>query len=117
MKNNIHYTLQARRDLDAIWDHILLDLQNLPAAEHTVDSILNVIDQLESFAALGTPLSSIAHVNDDYRYLVSGSYMVFYRTDGSDIYIDRVLYGRRDYLRALLADEQADTASPNFPLS
>ena len=27
--------------------------------------------------------------------------MVFYRANGNDIYIDRVLYGRRDYLRVL----------------
>ena len=30
--------------------------------------------------------------------------MVFYRVNGQDVYIDRVLYGRRDYLRILFPD-------------
>ena len=30
--------------------------------------------------------------------------MVFYRVNGADVFIDRVLYGRRDYLRILLGD-------------
>ena len=30
--------------------------------------------------------------------------MVFYRANGNDIYIDRVLYGRRDYMRVLFKD-------------
>ena len=56
---------------------------------------------LRDHALIGTPLSSVADVNGDYRFLVSGNYMVFYRAIGNDIYIDRVLYGRRDYLRIL----------------
>lgn len=119
MKNKIHYTLAARCDLDAIWDHIHLELQNLPAAKHTVDSILDAIDQLEQFSSLGTPLASIAQTDEDYRYLVSGNYMVFYRVDGSDVYIDRVLYGRSNYLRDLFFDERANEANPytKYPLS
>ena len=60
------------------------------------------MDRLETFAELGAPLSSIANVEEDYRFLVSGSYMIFYRVMGSDVYVDRILYGRRDYLSVLL---------------
>ena len=60
------------------------------------------VDRLETFAELGAPLSSIANVEEDYRFLVSGSYMIFYRVMGSDVYADRILYGRRDYLSVLL---------------
>lgn len=35
--------------------------------------------------------------------------MVFYRANGNDIYVDRVLYGRSDYLRTLFADTQDTT--------
>ena len=30
--------------------------------------------------------------------------MVFYRVQGSDVYIDRVLYGRSDYMSILFKD-------------
>lgn len=33
---------------------------------------------------------------------------IFYRSIGQDVYIDRVLYGRRDYLRILFSDFQQD---------
>ena len=105
-KNNIHYAIESRRDLDGIWDYIVSELQNLSAAENTVGRIMDDIDQLENYAHLGTPLSAIADIDGDYRFLVSGNYMVFYRKNGNDIYIDRVLYGRRDYLRILFADTQ-----------
>ena len=53
---------------------------------------------------MGTLLSSIADVSSEYRYLVSGNYMVFYRIQGSDVYIDRVLYGRSNYINILFND-------------
>ena len=104
MKNRIHYSLESRRDLDDIWDYIVLELQNRSAAERVTNRIMDAVDQLKSFAELGTPLSSIADVSSEYRYLVSGNYMVFYRVQGSDVYIDRVLYGRSNYMSVLFND-------------
>ena len=104
MKNKIHYSPESRRDLDDIWDYIVSELQNRSASEPVVDRIMDAVDQLKNFAEMGTPLSSIADVGTDYRFLVSGNYMVFYRVRGSDVYIDRVLYGRSDYMSALFKD-------------
>ena len=104
MKNKIHYSPKSRRDLDDIWDYIVSELQNRSAAEHVVDRIMDAVDQLKNFAEMETLLSSIADVGTDYRFLVSGNYMVFYRIQGSDVYIDRVLYGRSNYINILFND-------------
>ena len=104
MKNKIHYSPEARLDLDDIWDYIVSELQNRSAAARVIDRIMDAVDQLKNFAEMGTPLSSIADVGTGYRFLVSGNYMVFYRVQGSDIYIDRVLYGRSDYMSVLFKD-------------
>ena len=104
MKNKIHYSPESRRDLDDIWDYIVSELQTRFAAERVIDRIMDVVDPLKKFAEMGTPLSSIADVGTDYRFLVSGNYMVFYHVQGSDIYIDRVLYGRSDYMSVLFKD-------------
>ena len=104
MKNKIHYSPESRRDLDDIWDYIVLELQNRSAAERVVNRMMDAVDQLKNFAEMGTPLSSIADVGTDDRFLVSGNYMVFYRVQGSDVYIDRVLYGRSDYMSVLFKD-------------
>ena len=53
---------------------------------------------------------------DDYRFLVTGSYITLYRVSGDDVYVDRVLYGRRDYLSLLfgsLPDAEADLPPEN----
>ena len=104
MKNKIHYSPESRRDLDDIWDYIVSELQNRSAAERVINRIMDAVDPLKNFAEMGTPLSSIADVGTDYRFLVSGNYMVFFRVQGSDVYIDRVLYGRSDYMSALFKD-------------
>ena len=104
MKNRIHYSLESRRDLDDNWDYIVTELQNRSAAERVIDRIMDAVDPLKNFAEMGTPLSSIADVGTDYRFLVSGNYMVFYRIQGSDVYIDRVLYGRSNYINILFND-------------
>ena len=90
--------------MDDIWDYIVSELQNRSAAERVTNRIMDAVDQLKIFAELGTPLSSIADVSSEYRYLVSGNYMVFYRVQGSDVYIDRVLYGHSNSMNILFND-------------
>ena len=104
MKNKIHYSPESRRDLDDIRDYIVSELQNRSAAERVINRIIDAGDPLKNFAEMGTPLSSIADIGTDYRFLVSGNYMVFYRVQGNDVYIDRVLYGRSDYMSVLFKD-------------
>ena len=43
-------------------------------------------------------------MESDYRFLVSGNYLSFYRTYGNEVYVDRILYARRDYMRILFGD-------------
>ena len=97
--------MESRRDLNEIWEYIASELQNTSAAERVVTDILDAIQQLEDFAELGAPLSSVADVEGGFRFLVTGNYLTFYRIESSDgVYIDRILYGRRDYLRILFGN-------------
>lgn len=104
MKNNVYYSQEAQSDLDEIWEYISVELCNPQAAENTVNKIMDMVDELKDFSEIGALLSSVTEVEGDYRFLISGNYMVFYRVIEKDVYIDRVLYGRRDYLRILFPD-------------
>ena len=111
MKNKIYYSPAAQRDLDEIWDYISLELCNVEAAEKTVTQIMDSVDYLEDFAELGAPLSSIITVESEYRFLVCGNYLVFYRVNVQEIHIDRILYGKINDLSILfpeLPQEEAD---------
>ena len=101
MKNKIQYTAQALRDLDDVWDYIAFDLQNPESAEKIVDKILDRVDQLVDFAQSGALLSAVSEVIGEERFLVCENYMIFYHSGNGEVTIDRVLYGRRDYLRVL----------------
>ena len=101
MKCKLYYSDDVRRDMDEIWDYIMIELCNPSAAEKVVNQIMDKIEQLAEFPNRGALVSTVASAINDYRFLVSGHYLIFYRVEGNDVYIDRVLYERRDYLRIL----------------
>lgn len=107
--NKLLLSQEAQNDLFAIKAYIVSELENPGAAVTTIAEITKCLHQLTQFAALGAPLSSVADVQSDYRFLVCGKYLAFYRVQASNVYIDRVLYGRRDYLR-ILFDKQLEEA-------
>jgi len=106
--HKIHYSKKAFRDLDEIWEYVAFVLQNRLAANRTIDRILDAVDQLKEFPEIGALLSSVADIESDYRFLVTENYLTFYRTGGNDIYIDRILYGRRDYLQVFFEKSEED---------
>lgn len=106
MKYEVKYSPQSQRDLDEIWDYIKEELGNPSAAERVVGSILDAVEQLEIFPNSGKLLDNIAPVEHNYRFLICGNYLVFYRIYPNEVFVDRILYGRRDYLRILFADYQ-----------
>lgn len=99
--NKLHTAPQVYRDLAEIKTYISKKLKNPGAAVSIVSRITKDIRILKDYSFAGPPLSSIADVNSDYRFLVSGHHMVFYRIYGNDVYLDRILDGRSDYLRIL----------------
>lgn len=106
--NKLLYSPEALNDLDEIWVYINNELQNSAAAQKIVSDTLDAIETLRDFLELGPPLSSITEFESDYRFLVCGKYIAFYRVMGFEVHIDRVLYGRRNYMRILFGTLQND---------
>lgn len=104
MPSGIRYSPLARDDLDDIWGYIAEDLASPNAANKTVEAILKRVALLATFPDSGTPLSSVAaYVGGTYRFVRSGSYLIFYRHEGA-IYIDRVLNSKQNWLRTLFGE-------------
>lgn len=102
--NKLHISPEARDDIRELRKYIREELDNPSAADQLSKKLTAAIRRLEEHAALGAPLSSIVEVQTDYRFLVCDSYLVFYYVRGKDIFVTRVLYGKRDYLRILFKD-------------
>ena len=97
----IRFSPDAVTDLRDIETYISDELGNKHASKEIVQKILKQIRLLSEFPNLGAPLSSVVDLDTNYRFLVSGSYLTFYRTEGNEVYIVRILYGRRNYLQVL----------------
>ena len=102
--NKIVYSPKAQNDLDEIWTYISEKLLNPSAAEATVNGILDTIDMLQAQAEIGKPLYFSSDLFSGYRFLVYKNYLAFYRTSEDTVYIDRIIYGKRDYMRLLFRD-------------
>jgi len=100
----VRYSQAAVRDLEQISDYIAEELKNPTAAFNTINRIQDAIGSLGHAPRIGAPLSAHYMRAKDYRFLVCKSYMVFYREKGDEVYIDRILYGKRDYLRILFGN-------------
>ena len=105
--NEIHYSHESLIDLIDIERYITEDLASPKAAKNTVKKITRKVCLLKDHAELGARLSSIIDIETDYRFLVSGNYISFYRIDGNDIYVIRIIYGGRDYV-SILFDSESD---------
>lgn len=95
------FSPEALNDLEEIKSYIQDDLENDIAAANTLKKIFDRILELESFPKMGALLNSVTNTDNSYRYLLCNNYTAFYRIEENNVYIVRVLYGRRDYLRIL----------------
>ena len=96
----------ARQDLLDIKDYITNELDNPTAATNVVSRIIESYEKLKEFPMLGVELSPKIGVTTDYRYLISGNYIVFYKADNVYVSIYRIIYSRRDYIKILFGEQE-----------
>ena len=104
--NKIVLSPEARNDLAEIRDYIEQELESPDAALKTVAGITKRLRELEKHGKLGARLSAVTEVESEYRFLVCGNCRAFYRCEEDVVYVDRILYGRRDYMRVLFSEDE-----------
>jgi plasmid stabilization system protein ParE len=102
--NRLSISPQARKDLEGIKAYIAGELENPVAALNVVSRITRSIKNLKDMPGTGSPLSSKVPFETNYRTLVCGNYLAFYRYEDKTVFVDRILYGRRDYVRILFPE-------------
>ena len=100
----VSLSAEAERDLLQIKDYIATELDNPSAANQTLSKITKRISQLSKFPELGSKLDAIIPFQSEYRFLVCGNYLAFYLYQENSVMVDRILYGRRDFVRELFGD-------------
>ncbi|EEG78904.1 type II toxin-antitoxin system RelE/ParE family toxin [Dethiobacter alkaliphilus] len=104
---------EAKNDLAEIKKYISEELSSPQAAKGLVAKIMKRIRTLAEYPELGASLSTIIDMQTDYRFLVCANHLIFYKLENYTVFISRVLYAKRDYLRVLFGsvpveDERQD---------
>lgn len=105
MKNKINYSPLAFNDLEEIWEYITEELMNPSAAENTINGIMDAVEALADFPDIGARLVFDGDLDSGYRFVIYKNYMAFYHTQNNMIYVDRVIYGKRDYMKVLFPND------------
>ncbi len=95
------YSPLAQQDLDGIFQYISQTLRNPSSAKKIVSDILDAAEKLEPFPFVGSVVEGLPLEVGEYRVAGIHNYLVFYRVTDSHIFVDRILYQRRDYLPLL----------------
>lgn len=95
----------AKTDMEEIGDYIGRERCNPEAALNMIRRFQAAMAPLRELPQMGAPLLAAGQQGTFYRYLVCDSYLIFYHVDADTVCIDRVLYGRRNYLTLLFGDE------------
>lgn len=97
----INISPKAISDIKKIKKYISDDLLNQEAAKKQIDDIYNKIKRLEDFPLMGSSFFEKVKIQNDYRFIVSGNYIIFYYFKVDTVYIVRILYSKSDYMKAL----------------
>jgi plasmid stabilization system protein ParE len=98
---NVIVLASAKRDLDALFTYIKVDLHNEIAALNTVAKILSRIQPLESFPEMGSSLAGVNQALAGYRYLIVDNYLIICKIAGTEINIVHIPYARSNYIQLL----------------
>ena len=101
---NVQLSPDAEKDLIQIRNYIANELNNPVAANRLLSKVMKRIKKLSSFPELGPSLETILPFSSSYRFLVCGNYIAFYLYEQNTVFVDRVLYGRRDFIKVLFGD-------------
>ena len=86
----IEYSKKAVRDLDRVWSEVFGVSQSHDIATKYIDDLMDTIESLTNRPKSGSPLY--------YENSFAGYY---YRLEKNAMLVDRILYGKSDYMRCL----------------
>ena len=87
-------------DLDRVWSEVFEASKDYDIAAQYVNELMDKVEAKAEHPKSGSPL----YYEDSftgYYFVVFKSYLAFYRLENGVILVDRILFGRSDYLKVL----------------
>jgi len=90
---------QASSELDDIWSFVAAQSSSAEVADRLIETIVDRFFLLSRFPEIGRNREE--DLRTGLRSFSVGAYVIFYRIDGKDVLILRVIHGSRDIARML----------------
>lgn len=103
MRHEIVYSPIAIRDLDRVYAEVFEASKSVETALQYIDDLMERVARKREYPKSGAPLNYDGGFTG-YYFVVFKAYMAFYRADVGKIFVDRVLFGRSDYMRTLFRE-------------
>ena len=87
----------------AVWNEVYEASKEADIATRYVDGLMDCVAEKRAFPKSGAPLY-YENGFTGYYYVVFKAYMAFYRIVEERILVDRVVFGRSDYMRIIFQD-------------
>lgn len=99
-RHKLRYLATAESDLLSLIDYIAKD--NPKAANKMIDRVEKAVGRLEYSPFAGKVPDDDELRKRDYRMLIVGKYLVFYKIKEKAVEIHRIIHGARDYKHLLI---------------
>lgn len=103
MTYKIHVSRTAQKQIEQIIEYISDDLKNLSAATNFYTKIFESYDRLKNNPHIYALCEYESIRKLGYRKVIIGNYLMFYKIyeEKKEVFIARVIYGKRDYIALL----------------
>ena len=102
---DISYSPEAIRDMDGIFDEVLMVSCDLDITHRYLEDLQDKIEEMVGHPKTGTPLY-YEELFTGYYSVRFKEYLAFYRLEETVMYVDRVLQRKRDYLSLLFGRDK-----------
>lgn len=100
MTYTVKYSRAAIRDLDRVRAEVFEASKDYETTEKHIDDLMDTVEAKVSFPKSGSPLCYQDSFTG-YYFVVFKAYLAFYRLEDNVMLVDRVLFGKSDYMRQL----------------
>ena len=104
MSYGIEYSKVALRDLERVWSEVFEASKDTSVAKKYIEDLMDRVEEKSGFPKTGTPLYHESSFTG-YYFIVFKAYLVFYRLENDSMLVDRVLFGKSDYIKRLHLSE------------
>ncbi len=98
MERSIVFSYKSEQQLDEIYNNILSLSNDEATAKKYVNELIQKTEILKKYPFTGRELILVDNIKTYYRYIHYKKYVIFYRVDDKNVYIDRILSSNQDYV-------------------